>query len=158
MKRIWNLFITVAISLETLVTVGYFLLYMRAPQVFYFLGAQIRGNDESIKFLALVPVTMLGLVIHGRKDLLFPDHPKNNLLQEWPEYYHILDRYWVTVFFGGVCILLSVGIWVLHLPLTNPEWLSIFMCSISVSTVTYFSFLNATIQVRRILSNPKRGK
>jgi hypothetical protein len=57
-----------------------------------------------------------------------------------------------------VCIFLTVGIWALHLPLTKPRWLAIFLCSISVSVVTYFCFLNATIQVRRILSKQTTEK
>lgn len=158
MKRIWNLFIAITISSETLVTLIYFLLYMCVPQIFQLLGSQIGSNSEPIKFLALVPTVLLGLIIHGRKDLLFPDHHKNNLLQEWPEYYHILDRYWVTVLLCGVCIFLTVGIWALHLPLTEPRWLAVFLCSISISIVTYLTFLNATIQVRRVLSKQNTPK
>jgi hypothetical protein len=43
-------------------------------------------------------------------------------------------------FSGGGCVFLTVGIWALHLPLTEPGWLAVFLGSISVSMVTYLSF------------------
>lgn len=126
------------------------------PQLFDILGSKLTGDKDQIKFLALIPVGILGLIIHARNDLLFPSHPFAHVLQEWPDYFMILDRYWFSVLICALCILISVGIWILNIPFNNSRALALFLCAITEPVVTYICFHAATIRVRRELARCKK--
>lgn len=154
MKRAKEFMIALLVSPEILVVVIFLLIYEFIPKLFIFIGAVIREN-EPVKFLALTPVSMLGLMIHGRKELLFPEHEKTEFLLAWEGYYLILDRYWISIVFCGVCVIASVAVWSAGAALGEPDIAAIFLCAIIVSLVTYITFHNATIRLRRELAKIK---
>jgi hypothetical protein len=152
MKRAWNLLLAIIISPEIVVALIFVVIYTHMPWLIIALGARVSSSGgEPIKLLAWVPVAMLSFVVYEREKLLFPDTPNNKHLQQWPGYYHLLDRYWITIIMCGVCIILTVFIWALSLPLSEPLYLTIFLAAITISIVACLCFLSATIQVRRIL-------
>jgi hypothetical protein len=140
------------VSPETVAVLIVVVLHRFVPFPFTWLGSRLSGQNDPIQFLSLIPVGLVGLIVHGRGDLLFPEHPAGRVLQEWPHYHMILDRYWATVLFSGGATLVTVGMWALQIPLNDPTHLAVFLGAILVSLITYLCFLNATISVRRVLS------
>jgi len=155
MKRVWEFFKMLILSPEALIVLVFGAALKVSPQTFTKIGSMLSGNKEPIRFLAFVPFVMLGLIMNGKKDLLFPEHEAESLLQQWPEYYLILDRYWVSIIICAVCGITEIIIWALNLPLAKPSVLASFIAAIVVSPVTYLLFHNATIKIRRMLSAAK---
>jgi hypothetical protein len=152
MKRVWEFLKMLILSPEALIVLAFGAALKVSPQTFTKIGSMLSGNKEPIRFLAVVPFVMLGLIIKDKKDLLFPEHAAENLLQQWPEYYLILDRYWASIIICAACGITEIIIWALNLPLTKPSVLASFIAAIVVSPVTYLLFHSATIKIRRILS------
>ena len=152
MKRTLGIVGIIIISPEMLAILLLTVLYFSVPQVFIWLASRVSPADEQLKFLALAPLALTGIIISKRNDLLFPEHKESQLLQEWPDYKMILDRYWVCVLFSATCTGVSLGIWLVGLNLKDPVYLAVFMTSLIIPVITFFTFINATISLKRLLS------
>jgi len=64
--------------LAPLLIIGFFTYF---PSFFSWVGANLSRSSDPIRLLSLTPIVILGFIIRGRKDLLFPDHPAGEVLQ-----------------------------------------------------------------------------
>lgn len=157
MKRITDILISIFISVEFLVGFLFFLAYQTCPNYFDLLGTRLTQNSDFIKYLTFIPVGLLAIIMKDKKDLLFPDHVSNEILQEWPDFHMIEDRYYLTLFFILVCFLSCGGIWALNFKLSSGLYFAIFIAAVTISVITFVHYHYATIKIRRILSKYKKG-
>ena len=152
MKRILSIIGIIIFSPEMFAILILIALYFIVPQIFVWIASRVSTADEQLKFLALAPLTLTIFIISKRSDLLFPEHKENQILQEWPNYHMLLDRFWVCMLFSATSAGVSLAIWLIGLSLKNPTYLLAFMISLMVPLITLFTFINATISLRRFLS------
>lgn len=151
MRRTLGIVGIIIISPEMLAILLLTILYFAVPQVFIWLAFRVSTTDEQLKFLALAPLALTGIIINKRNDLLFPEHKESQLLQEWPDYHLIYDRYWVCLLFSATCTGVSLVIWLIGLSLKDPAYLVVFLTSLIIPIITFFTFINATISLKRLL-------
>lgn len=156
MKRISDFFISIFISVEFLVALVFFAPYQIFPNYFTYIGTRLTQNSASIKYLTFIPAGLLAMVMKENKKLLFPDLPSNDIFQEWPDFYMIEYRYYLSLLIIGFCFILCVGIWALNIELSSGHFFAVFSASITISIITYVHFHLATIKLRRILSKMKK--
>jgi hypothetical protein len=153
MKKILDVIGAIIISPEFVFVAGFALVVYLEPSVFISLAARVSTAKEQINYLSLVPPGIVLVLMKQKDDLLFPEqHPANNLLQEWPQYHLLLDRYWISVMWGILGSLYPLWVWIFQGDLTNYVTFSIFFCSIITSIITALTFFGATITLKRILS------
>jgi hypothetical protein len=153
MKRVIDIVRTFVISPEFLFVAIISLLVYIKPTIFAKLASMVNTADEPIKFLALVPISITVYLMSKKDELLFPEqHSSYKILQSWPDYQMLLDRYWIAITWGIICSLPCLAIWIFSGDLTNYIIFSLFFCSIITSVITALTFFGATITLRRILS------
>ena len=157
MKRITDILISIFISIEFLVGCLFILAYQTYPNFFDLFGTRLTQNSDSIKYLAFIPAGLLALMIKGKKDLLFPSNISNEILQEWPDFYMIEYRYYLTLIFILVCSFICGGIWAFNFKLSSGLYFVTFIAAVTISVITYAHYHYATIKIRRILSKYKKG-
>ncbi|MEW6487168.1 MAG: hypothetical protein AB1578_04535 [Thermodesulfobacteriota bacterium] len=151
MNRLKDILVATLVSLEALVLVGSVGVYILAPSCFVWLGARLTQN-EPIKYLALVPVALLVVMVRSAGDLLFPSSVDFTILQKWPDYHMVKDRYLISLVITGACTLVVISIWALSLPLSQALNAFAFVTAIAVALVAYGCFAYATWTVKEILS------
>jgi hypothetical protein len=153
MKRVLDILKAVIISPEVGFIIFLFLLVYLRPDILRNLASQVNTNDETIKFWALVPVSVTIYFFTHRDDLLFPKEERlQEILNDWREYHLLLDRYWICIFWGGLGSLLTLAIWLFKGDLSIPSIFSIFFGGIITPTITFLTFVSATITLKRLLS------
>ena len=153
MKRIFDIVRAVIISPECVFVAIFTFLVLVKPDIFISLASRVNTTDDLIKYLALVPPTIAVVLMRRKDDLLFPEqHPAYALLQDWPNYYLLLNRYWISVMWGILSSLITLWVWIFGGDLTEYITFSLFFCSIITSIITAFTFFSATITLKRILS------
>lgn len=152
MKRVANFFRIIIVSPETAFIAVLYLCVYFYPVFFVELAHRINAVEAVIKYLAFVPVALGGVIVRQKDELLFPKHKMNDILQKWPNYdFLLLDTYRVCLLFEAISIIATIGIWITGADLQNYLVFSVFMCGIVVAIISYVSFLNAIIRIKRIL-------
>lgn len=153
MKRTFDILRAVVISPEAVFIAVFALLVNLKPGIFISLASRINTADDLIKYLALIPASITVILMTKKDDLLFPDqHQAYYLLQKWPNYHLLLDRYWICIFWGILCSIPTLSIWIFDGDLTEYITFSLFFCGILTPIITLLTFFTATITLKRILS------
>jgi hypothetical protein len=152
MRRIPYILRIVIISPEFVALAVIALLALVQPSIFIWLSSRINSSNEMVKWLGLLPAGMTGVMITRNTELLSPNPQETSkVLLQWPEYYKIEYRFWICLFFG---ILGSVacGYVMLFGDLKDHIMLALFLSGITVSSISFLTFLSATITLKRIVS------
>lgn len=158
MKRTLNVIRAIIISPEFVFVAGFALLAYLKPDLFISLASRVNTAKEPVSYLALVPPTIVVILMRQKDDLLFPTQPPiSDLLQNWPGYHLLLERYWITVTWGILTSFPTLWIWLFKGDLTEYITFSIFFCSIITSIITALTFFSATIMLKRILSTAAKN-
>jgi len=155
MSRSRDILASIFISFEFLIALVAALSYSVCSARIGVAAAHLGSNAEKIQWLALIPVALLGLMIASTKDLLFPEGPNSTLLHEWPNYSMVKDRFVLSLVWGGLCSVLSVGIWVFATIPFSPLTFTVFAVSIVLSAITFAHYHLATVEIRSILNAHK---
>jgi hypothetical protein len=160
MKRFVNILGIFFISPEMAFVLILIIMIFLKPNFFIFLASRINTADDLIKCLALVPPTITWIIFSKKDDLLFPEkHPTDEFLQKWSDYHLLLDRYWICLVFGIISSIPTLYIWIFNNDLKNYITLAVFLGGIIVPLITFLTFFNATITLKRILSTiPENSK
>lgn len=151
MSRLKDIALAVFVSFEFLCLLTVLALYTALPQLFVWIGTRLSGADDRIRYFCFVPVAVLALVVRSSKDLLFPSESDCRLLQEWPKYRMVRDRYFVSVVWAAGCALAGPLIWGLKLPVSDKRFVAAAVAAIAISLVDYGCLFVATLTVREIL-------
>lgn len=157
MKRFLDIIKALIISPEMGFVILFFSLAYLKPDVLLNLSSKVNTNDETIKFWALVPVSITIYFVTQRDDLLFPKEERlQEILNEWDGYHLLLDRYWICIFWGGLGSLLTLAIWLFKGDLSTSIIFSMFFGGIITPTITFLTFFSATITLKRLLSTSSK--
>ncbi|RLD03645.1 MAG: hypothetical protein DRI32_07075 [Chloroflexi bacterium] len=155
MKQIKDFLYTFIVSPEMIFISIFGLLLYLSPSFFIQVAAKLNVAEGIIKPLALIPLGLLSLIIKQKNEILFPDHELNAVLQKWPNYYLITNRYWTCVLFEGISLMFTGCIWIgiqmYEIDFKNYVVFALFVGGLVVSIITYLTFLNSTITIKRIL-------
>lgn len=153
MKRTFDILRAILVSPEAVFIAAFALVVSLKPEFFISLASRINTTEDLIKYLALIPASITVILMTKRDDLLFPDqHPADFLLQKWSGYHLLLDRYWICIFWGVLCSIPTLSIWIFSGDLTEYITFSLFFGGILTPIVTLLTFFVATITLKRILS------
>lgn len=155
MNRVKDNLVSVFVSFEFLIFLGTLLAYPLFSDRIAALAAQLGDDSEKIKWLALIPVALLGWMIANAKELLFPEAPNAELLHDWPDYVMVKDRHIISLVSGALCSAFSVGVWMFCAVSTNALAFTVLTASILISIATFASYHLATVKIRNILNAQK---
>jgi len=153
MKRIKDIAIAVCISPEVVIVLLCLFIYHRYPEFYQWIGARVSAREDVVKYFCFIPVGLLALSLRIAFPLLFPGDKEMKLLQVWPKYHMLKDRYVISLLFIAVCSTASIAVWALNLPVADARFIAIIIGSILISGITYVSLFFAQIRVKEILLN-----
>lgn len=153
MKRFLDILRAIVISPEMLFLAAFSLFAHLNQSYIISIASKTNTNEETIKYLALVPPSIIVFLYMRRDDLLFIDnHPKHNLIQEWPNFHMLLDRYWICILWGILGSVATVPIWIFNGDLSAINIFYLFFSGIITPIISLLTFFSATITIKRILS------
>ena len=151
MKRVINFLRIIIVSPEMAFIAVLCLSVYLYPVFFIWVASEVNAVEDVIKYLAFVPLALGGMIVRQKDELLFPTHKSNNTLQEWPDYNSLLlDTYWGCLFFEAVSVVSTLGVWIFNADIKNYIVFSVFVGGIVVSIISYLTFFNSTITIKRI--------
>lgn len=153
MRRLTDCLVAVFLSPEILVILVAIIAGFALQAPIRALGARLEASTDAVRFLALIPVALLGLMAKDRNKLLLPRGKGSDVLQEWPGHYMLADRFHIGLAFEALAACVALLIWAFHAPLAAPHVFVLFFGGIGVGLTTYAHFYHATYTIRRILSN-----
>jgi hypothetical protein len=151
MKKVWDIAISILISPEVLAIVATFAAFEFFGEPLQSLASRLKDRQEPIKWLSLLPVGLLINLVRDRSSLLFPKGAKAQLFQEWPLYWMLPNRYFISVVMTLACAVTTVVFWVFAVDLSIASNLGIFIGAILVSVIASSTHFIATFTLRRIL-------
>jgi len=152
MKRILYILRIIIISPEFISVAIIYLLLVIRPTIFIWLSANIDKTSDMVKWIFLLPTVLTGLILKDRSELLSPGSEKiSKIILNWPDYNKIEYRFWISLAFAilgsALCIWISV-----FGDLKNYVMMATFLSGIIISSISYLTFLSATITLKRIIS------
>ena len=152
MRRVLYILRIVVISPEFVALAVIALLLLVQPGIYIWFSSRINSGNEMIKWFGLLPAGMTGIMVTRNAELLSP-YPQEaaKFLLQWPEYYKIEYRFWICLFFGIIGSI-ACGYVLLFGDLKDYIMLAIFLGGITVSSISFLTFLSATITLKRIMS------
>jgi hypothetical protein len=152
MRRVFYLFRVAIISPEFVSLAIIALLLYIQPSIFIWLSSKIDTTNEMVKWFSLLPAGITGILVSRNSELLSPGSQElSAILLKWPDYYKIEYRYWICLFFS-ILGAISCGSVSLFGDLKNHIMLAIFLAGIIIASITFLTFLSATITLKRIIS------
>ena len=122
------------------------------PNFFIWLSSRINTTNEMVKWFGLLPAGMTGVMVTRNTELLSPGPQETaKTLLQWSEYYKIEYRFWICLFFGTIGSI-ACGYVMLFGDLKAYIMLTIFLGGIVISSISFLTFLSATITLKRIIS------
>lgn len=153
MKRFFYLIKIIIVSPEFVSLAIIALLVYVQPSIFMWFSSKINTTNEMVKWFSLLPAGMVSVMVSRNSELLSPVPQENSkVLLKWADYYKIEYRFWICLFFGILGTVFS-GYVSLFGDLKNYIMLAIFFAGIIISSITFVTFLSATITLKRILSD-----
>lgn len=122
------------------------------PEFLLTILAKTNLTSEIIKYFALVPVGLIVLILREVKFVLYPKEDKVNLLQKWPKYYLLKNRFYVSVLYGAVFVLLGLSTWVFTFN-DKTIMVSLLFGSAIGSAIDYWTVYHAHIIVKEIFKD-----
>lgn len=153
MKRIKDIAIAVCISPEVVIILFCLFLYHHYPELYQWIGARVSARADVIKYFCFIPVGLLVLSLKIAFPLLFPGDKEMKILQAWPKYHMLKDRYVISLLFIAGCSVASIAVWALNLPVPDARFIAVIIGSILISCITYALLFFAQIRVKEILLN-----
>lgn len=156
MKIIKDFFFSFFISYEFVVFLIFLFMFKFFPNIFSSYLEQLSFNGDFIKWVVFIPCGTFIYVLKNYRDLLSPNHDNWKCLNNYPDYYLLKNRYWVTMIYLFISILLGIFYWVKAEYLESDMFL-ILLCSILISIISFITFHNAVISLSRILDTIEKN-
>ncbi len=153
MKRLIDLLRTFIISFEfVILIVGMGLIFfdlIPAANVAFLSSA----SDEKIKWMALLPVALLGLIFKDCSKLLFPEKDKKEIITGWSNYWQLRNLADVTMGYGIIFAVSGSLSWILDLSSNRARLVVLLSTSVIGSGVTYCTFHRAMTTINVIFAS-----
>lgn len=109
--HIRNLLAAVFISPELVVALAVYALFVNYPFILTFIGSKLLSEADNWKYIAVVPLALVGWSVKAMSDIRNPsDKEHNKLLYSWPHYPLLVARLYVAVAVSFTAAVASVGL------------------------------------------------
>jgi hypothetical protein len=142
----------IVISPEFLLLLSSVAIYIHWPAPFIDIGNQFKNNNEIWKFILTLPLAICGFSIQYAWKILFPkESGSNNSLLNWPNYWKLKLRVFVSVILCAICIFSAIFILIYSSVLTEKIVGTIFITAVTISTTVAFNQFLAAFKIRELL-------
>lgn len=152
MKRFLDIVVAIAISFETVVVVSCVAASLWLGDPIATLGARMQQDAELVRWLALLPVGLLGFTVMKHKWLLLPRSESTKALRQWPKYHMIQDRYGVALVWLLLSSAVTIYLWATAIDFASVNQFVWFFGAIMVSLVATGTVFWAGITLDQILA------
>lgn len=150
MKVVREYFIATVFSWEFLVLLsGVCLLFF--PNQVQIVSSMLQDNEETLKYIALLPSGMAAWVFNENKKLLFPEEDKNAILQQWPDYWRLKIYFKVSLAYALLFAVIGISVWFLGYKISQPIGFVPLVVSVIGGFVVVVSTYFAKITQKEIL-------
>lgn len=153
MQKLKEILITLVVSLEFLVLMGFFLFFVedRIQPI----AASLSDAPDILKHVALLPSAMLIWVFQENRKLLFSNENKDATLQKWPDYWKLKVHLDVGLFYAFVFAAIGLFVWMLGYQANEPKGLIPLSISVLGGLVVVLSTYFAGIKIQELLLTAK---
>lgn len=153
MNRIRNLIIALFVSPEFIALLCALAFVTLAPAKASSIGEAIRSDDEIWKYLPALTLIFAGAAINYSFKLRAPlESPSNKALYQWPLYQLLVDRVYISLFYGISSGAASIALWFSGRQL-DPSYVTlVFLTATSISGITALTMLLALQKLKEILT------
>lgn len=148
-----NLLIATVISPEMLVALGTYAAYVHYPAFFEFIGSKLISDAENWKYIAALPLALVGWSIKVMSDIRNPsDKEQNKILYLWPSYPLLVGRLYVALAMSFATAATSISLLILGKEL-RPEIIgAVFVGSTAISLIVATGFFMARDKIKELLT------
>jgi hypothetical protein len=112
-------------------------------------------SPDKLKYISLVPVTVLGLTLSDFKSILQPEHKNKDFLLQWPMYWALKVGYFGGVFYQTVFAAIGFSVWFGSDGKLTVYFAAALIVSTTGSIVSYWTILLAKAKVQEKLAQVK---
>jgi hypothetical protein len=126
--------------------------YFYYPAFFVGIGSSFQTNNEIWKFIPSIPLVVCGFSVQYAWKILMPlESGSNRILHEWPYYWKLKLRVFLSVILCAICVLSTVYIWFFSGTLSSLHVGAIFISSIVVALTVAFNQFLAAFKIRELM-------
>lgn len=144
------------VSVEALVLTIAWFMWTEFDSELHKFANSIALNDDALKYLTLLPVTLAVWIIKEARLLLQEDNETIGILTSWPDYWRLKTHTWVSLFYAVVFAGLSVIPWVVKAGISSSTGLLVFVASIAGQLSLAGSVYAARIRVKEIIAQARK--
>ncbi|MER0043606.1 hypothetical protein [Pseudomonas sp. MGal98] len=153
MNRLKNLTIAIFVSPEFLGFLCVLTFVIFAPEKASNIGEAIRSDEDVWKYLPALTLIFAGATINYSFKLRAPlEAPTNKVLYHWPLYQILVDRVYISLFYGVCSGIASITLWFLGRQLEAHHVAFIFLTATLISGLTALTMLLAIQKLKEILT------
>lgn len=155
MKALLDYARSLFVSLEFLLLLTVVLSLLVRPDLTELIPSKIHLTSDQSKWLALVPLTLLGLTVKASRNLRLPADDNRSLLQKWPKYSSLQLLANISIFYASLFALFAITGW-----LASEDWIGAWRPLVLIvaavgGAITYLSIYFAEVRVNELLREAK---
>lgn len=114
--------------------------------------AGVTLSPEKLKFIAFVPLTLLGLTLNDFRSVLQPEHSKKDILLQWPAYHLLKIAYFGGLLYQVIFSAIGLSVWLSSEGKLTVYFTAALIVSTIGSLVCYWTILLAKAKVQEKLA------
>jgi hypothetical protein len=127
-------------------------IYFYYPAFFISIGSSFQANNEILKFIPSIPLVVCGFSAQYAWKILMPlESGSNRILHEWPNYWKLKFRVFLSVTLCAICVLSTVYIWFFIGTLSSLNAGAIYISSTVVALTVAFNQFLAAFKIRELI-------
>ncbi|MEK6760196.1 MAG: hypothetical protein AABY51_10535 [Deltaproteobacteria bacterium] len=139
----------IVISSEFLVLlIGVFLFTQQ--ELIGFLSSKISDNSELLKYVALLPATLVVYVFKESKTLLFPKDDEKKVLQGWQDYWKLKIRFNIGLLYSITFAFIGVTALIFGFKINEPVGFTLVLISVAGGLIVVAHIYFAIIKLSEI--------
>ena len=140
------------VSPEMLLAVFFVFISTKFPDVSAFIGRAFNSNDNRWDMIAFVPLGFAAYSVNLTFKLRAPmDGNGNKVLYEWPKYYLVVNRCYVSIIWVVVTSLMAMGVALLSKSIPDLVVGVMFLSCSLISGVVTISFVISVQRIKEIV-------
>lgn len=113
--------------------------------------ASVTFSTDKMQWLASIPIAVLVVSSTDWRNILAPEHPRNTLLQQWPDYPMVRVIYFAGLAYQVLFSVVASSFFIFDLSPVSPFGFPTLAASVIGSLVGYVTIFGAKVNVQREL-------